>query len=356
MHYRAVARPLIPLFLMGIAPAMEVSPEVTIGGFGRGLAIAEVRQEANPRHSLATDVGQDEAAANFAGEGLLWGSYRVENYLVRMDLFASSDPEWKEPQGNLLLEQAFVEGSNDLGVVRIGRWRNTWLGWEGFHAPELFRVRHSAAWDWNVQNHALKPNRPFLSDGIGVRSPDGEVVQVELNVVNDVLGDGDSAGAADKAIGGAFRVQQPEVGMIELGWAWDPNSTTAEPGTDVNAFAVDLNGHWRGLRDAGWFFAGEVQAHRHPGLTVGSVRYGNDLILLGMAQYTLDERNACTLMIDWVERGFSAPDNEVLEYALSFTHRPHPRVRLDAEISYDNESADHADRYGMALAATVQLP
>ncbi len=344
------------LCVAGFASAVEVAPDVTSGGFGRGLGVAEVREAANSRHSPNANIGEREAAADFAGEGQLWVSYAVENYRMRVDIFASSDPEWAEPEGDLILEQAFVDATFQAGVVRIGRWRNTWLGWEGHHAPELTRVRHSAAWDWNVQNHALKPNQPFLNDGIGLRTPDGVMLQAELNIVDDVLGDGDSAGPADKAIGGAFRAQEIETGMIELGWVYDPNSTTAGPGRDEDAFGIDLNGNWTGLREAGWFFAAEAQYHYHPDLTVVGQRYGNDLILLGLAQYTLTEQTSLSVMVDWVERGFSASDNEVLEYALSATHRPHPRVRLDAEISYDNESANDADRYGLAIAATVQLP
>jgi hypothetical protein len=335
---------------------MDVAPAVTIGGYGRGLGIAEVREAGNAHHSPDHNVGDREAAVDFAGEGQLWVSYAVENYRMRMDIFASSDPEWADPQGDLILEQAFVDATFDAGVVRIGRWRNTWLGWEGHHAPDMFRVRHSAAWDWNVQNHALKPNRPFLSDGLGLRTPDGAVMQAEVNIVDDVLGDGDSAGPADKAVGGAFRAQHTDIGMIELGWVYDPNSTTAGPGRDEDALGADLNGHYNGLRDAGWLFAAETQFHYHPDLTVAGRRYGNDLVLLGMAQYSLTEQTSCCLMIDWVERGFSASENEVLEYALSVTHRPYPRVRLDAEISYDDETADDADRFGVAVAATVQLP
>ena len=349
--------PVITLaLLVGTLQAVEVAPDVEVGGYGRGLAIAEVRQAANARHSPTSDVGSDELAVDFSGEAQLWGRYRVENYRLRVDLFASSDPEWQTPDDGVLLEQAFVEGVYDWGVARLGRYRNTWLGWEGHHAPELFRVRHSAAWDWNVQNHALKPNQPFLSEGLSVRTPDGRGLQAEVHVVDDVLGDGDTSGSADKALGGAFRAANEEHGMIELGWAWDPNSTTAGPGRDVGAFAVDLNGHWKGLRDSGWLFAAEAQFHHHPDLTVAGQRFGNDLVLLGMAQYAFDEHTSGTVMIDWVERGFAAPDNEVVEYVLALTYRPHQRVRLDAEVSFDDETAAKADRYGVAVAATIMLP
>ena len=61
-------------------------------------------------------------------------------------------------------------------------------------------------------------------------------------------------------------------------------------------------------------------------------------------------------MVDWVERGFKAADNEVLEYALAVIHRPGARVRLEAEIAYDDESAADADRMTLAVAATLLLP
>jgi hypothetical protein len=349
--------PVLTLVLLASTlRAVELAPDLEAGGFARGLALAEVRQPANPRHSASTDVGRDEQAIEFVGEAQVWTRYQIGNFRLRADLFASSDPEWQTPVDTVLLEQAYVEGDFGWGIARIGRYRNTWLGWEGHHAPELFRVRHSAAWDWNVQNHALKPNQPFLSDGISVRTPDDGSLQAELHVVEDVFGDGDTTSSTDKAIGGAFRATDEEHGMIELGWAWDPNSTTAGPGRDVDAFGADLNGHWKGLQDAGWLFAAEVQFHHHPDLTVGGERFGNDLIVLGMARYDFDGKTSGTVMIDWVERGFAAPDNEVVEYALAVTHRPHPRVRLDAEVSYDDESADDADRYGVAVAATVMLP
>jgi hypothetical protein len=351
-----VCAPVIATALGATLPAVELAPSLTMSGHGRGTAIGESRDANNPRHSIGTDVGRHEGSFDAIGELQAGMQYRRDRWTLRADLFASSHPEWADPKEGILLEQAYVEGAFEAGVVRIGRYRNEWLGWEGHHAPDLFRVQHSAAWDWNVQNHALKPNRPFLSDGIALRTPDKSSFQAELHLVKDVLGDGDTSRASDVAVGGAFRLREAGVGMIELGWAFDPNSTATAPGRDTNAVAIDLNAHYTGLLDSGWFFAAEIQAHRHPELTVGNEVYGNDLIALGMVQVDVTATTALTVMVDYVERGFKASRTEVIEYAVAIIERPDPQVRLSGEVYWQDETAYRADRWGVALSAMVLLP
>jgi hypothetical protein len=242
-------------------------------------------------------------------------------------------------------------------TIRAGRFQNTWLGWEGFHTPELWRVNHSAAWDWNVQNHGLGPARPFVSDGVGAiyELPD-QGITVQGYVVKDVLGDVVGEKPDNVAAGGSVALKQH--GLGRFGVAVDPNSTITQDGTGSTATAVDVNGDITALRDQGWFFAGEVQWHHHPRLWVGGERWGNDLVVLAMANYRLpnDPRISFTAMVDYVERGFAASDNEVMEYAFAVLTKPRPRVLLNGEVFYWDESRANADSYGLAGVLLVMLP
>lgn len=142
------------------------------------------------------------------------------------------------------MEQAFIDfEQNSVVTWRGGRFQTTWLGWEGFHTADLWRVNHSAAWDWNVQNHSLKPNKPFVSDGVGLltRTPDG-VWGAEFYVIDDLLGDGDTTRGSDKAMGVSFCARKGDLGRLELGLSYDPRSVTnGTAGGDSHAFAIDLN-------------------------------------------------------------------------------------------------------------------
>jgi len=64
-----------------------------------------------------------------------------------------------------------------------------------------------------------------------------------------------------------------------------------------------------------------------------------------MANYTfLPGTASLTVMLDYVERGFAAKDNEIMEYAVAILTRPHPQVRLNAEVFYWDEAAANATR------------
>lgn len=91
-------------------------------------------------------------------------------------------------------------------------------------------------------------------------------------------------------------------------------------------------------------------------MALGPIRYGNDLILLAMANYAFNETVSATLMVDYVERGFSASDNELIEYAVAILTRPHPQVRFNAEIFYWDEQAENSDAWGSAVVVNLALP
>ncbi len=350
---------LLLLLLAASLPAVEIAPGFSIGGYGEAFVRGESRAANSPRHSLTNDLGQTESSIDFSSDAALKAAYSVDRFRLRLDVLVYSQPPFKQPDSPVLLEQAFIDFVQTPNVTwRAGRFQTTWLGWEGFHTPELWRVNHSAAWDWNVQNHSLKPNKPFVSDGVGalLMTEDGRH-RAEFYVVNDVLGDGDDTRGTDKATGASFSTVVPQAMRLELGLAYDPRSTNTGPNRgDAHAFAVDLNADITALKDRGWFFAAEAQFHHHPQLTVANERYGNDLILLAMANYAFDPELSATLMVDYVDRGFSAGDNEVLETAVALLTRPHPQVRFNSEIFYWSESADRADSYGLAAVALVSLP
>ncbi len=351
----------VPLLLMLSAalPAVELAPGFSLGGWGEAFARDETLQENHPRHSTTTQLGETENSVDFAAGAAIKAAYVIDRFKLRMDIVFTDKPQFVEPDSPVLLEQAFIDFNQNQNLTwRAGRFQTTWLGWEGFHTAELWRVNHSAAWDWNVQNHSLKPNKPFLSDGIGMLlSTADDRWHAEAYVVDDLLGDGDDTRGNDKAAGASLWTRIPAVGRVELGAGYDPRSTNAGAGNgDTHAFAIDLNADITGLRDKGWFFAVEGQWHHHPDLTVGDTLYGNDLVLLAMANYAFTEKVSGTVMLDYVERGFEADDNEIMEYALAVLTRPHQQVRFNGELFYWDESAEHADAWGGAMVINLALP
>lgn len=347
------------LFLASTLPAVELAPGLSIGGYAEGYARAGTFEANNPHHSKDENLGETDHHHDFSADAALKAAYRVDRFRLRLDVLAYDEAPFEHPGSRVLIEQAFVDFEQNANLTwRGGRFQNTWLGWEGFHTPEMWRVNHSAAWDWNVQNHSLKPNTQFVSDGVGTlfATDDGRY-HAEFYIVNDVLGDADDKRTIDKAFGTSLSTIIPQTARVELGLAYDPRSTAAEAGdSSAHAFAVDLNTDITAFKEHGWFFATEAQFHHHPSLTVGPTRYGNDLVLLAMANYAFSPEVSTTVMIDYVERGFSASDNEVVETAVAVLTRPHQLIRLNAEVFYWSESADNADSYGAAAVALISVP
>ncbi len=356
----ATVATIASMTLAAALPAVELSPGsgLTLNGYGEAFTEVGNRQANNPHNTtFGTPGARDETYIDFPSDLTLKIGYAYEDFVLRSDvIFASRD---QYDGDNVLLEQCFIDWKADpLVTIRAGRFQNTWLGWEGFHTPELWRVNHSAAWEWNVQNHGLAPARPFLSDGIGAMfSVPDKPITAGVFVVDDVLGDGPGQRPADKAVGASVAWKPPGVGRFELGMAFDPKAVNnGSANTSDNAFAIDVNADITAFKSQGWFFAGEIQVHRHPTLTIAGEHYGNDLVALAMANYRFDPRVSGTFMIDYVERGFAAGSNEVIEFAVAVLTKPRKQVMLNGEIFYWNETANKADTVGAAAVLLLMLP
>jgi hypothetical protein len=351
---RTLVPALAVLVAAGSAHALEVTgaPGLTINGYGEAYSEVGERE----RNSMRNVSGRDEGYVEFPSDAALKLGYAHEDFTLRVDVIVASQAQYDN--NNTLLEQCFVDWryTPDL-TLRAGRFQTTWLGWEGFHTPELWRVNHSAAWDWNVQNHGLGAPRPFVSDGVGAiyDVPDSGLT-LQGFVVKTVLGRVATEQPDIVAFGGGAVYKAKGIGRFELGLAFDPNSTMDKEGTGSNAAAIDVNCDITALREQGWFFAAETQFHRHPRLWVDGERWGNDLVVLGMANYRFQPKMSVTVMLDYVERGFAAPDNEVMEYALALLTKPRNHVLLNTEVFYWQETAKHADQYGAAGVVLVMLP
>jgi hypothetical protein len=352
--------PFIPL-LAAIAPlaAVELGPPGTglmLNGYGEAFAEIERRSANHPRNGTPAPR-EAETAIDFPADMELRLNYAVDRFSFRADFLIANRPLFDDD--DTLLEQAFVDWhATEVLTVRAGRSRTTWLGWEGFRTPEMLRVNHSAAWDWNVENHGLGPRRPFVTDGVGVLLANTDrSLTAELHVADDVLGEGPGSSASDKAVGGCVAWNLPEFARMEIGAAYDPDSVNNGDGTASDAYALDVNIDVTALLDHGWFMAAECQVHRHPGLTVAGQRFGNDLVALGMVNYAFAPGKASiTAMVDYVERGFAADDNELWEYAVALLTTPHKQVRLNLEVFVWDETADGADSYGGSAVILVALP
>lgn len=348
-------------------PALEVGPAgsgLQLGGWGEAFARAEHHDANNPKHTGAGGVGlEDEDDIDFSADALLKAKYGVEQFTLRLDVFVTNQPQFTDDENegnNVLLEQAFVDWQfHERAKVRAGRFRSDWIGWEGYHTPDLFRVNQSAVWSWNVRDHGEFENRPFLSDGVALflTAPE-DPLTLSFYVVEDVLGDAPSSEGTDLAYGLNLTWAPSWLGQIEFGAVYDAESmwdSTVDGGSDGAAF--DLNIDITTWRDQGWFFAGEVQYHIHGDLAAPvGWEFGDALMWLVMANYQVTDHVSLTAIVDSVDRGLDADDNEILEVAFAVLTRPHKQVRLNFEVFHWDESADDADAYGAAAVLLVELP
>lgn len=341
--------------------AMEVGPPdsgLQIGGWGEAFVRAEHHDRRNPNNSnVGTVNAADEDTIVFSSDALLKVAYQVDEFSFRLDVFASNKPQFDDGN-NVILEQAFIDWKfNDSATLRAGRFDTTWIGWEGFHTPNQFRVNHSAVWSWNVRDHGQLGNHPFVSDGLGIflKAPE-DPLTLSFFVVDDVLGDGPGAKGTDKAYGTNLTWSPTWLGQAELGAVFDPNSMTEDGLTSSNGAALDFNLDVTSFRDQGWFFAGEVQYHFHSHLSVAGPEFGDAFMWLVMANYTITDKVSLTAMVDHVDRGMDLPNNEILEVALAVLTRPRKQVRLNFEVFHWDESAANADSYGAAAVLLVELP
>src|SRR5688572_3862042 len=158
-------------------PAVEIGPPgsgLQIGGWAEAFARAEHRDANHPNNSGvgSGDPLEDEDDIDFSADALVKAAYAVDQFSLRLDVFITNKPQFNDDENggengnNVILEQAFVDWKfHDRATLRAGRSRNTWIGWEGYHTPELFRVNQSAVWSWNVRDHGDLWKRPFVSDG-----------------------------------------------------------------------------------------------------------------------------------------------------------------------------------------------
>ncbi len=316
----------------------DLLPGLTLSGFGEAHAELANNQAGSPRHADDARVGLDETVLTFPSDADLQMTYRYEDFTLRADLYASTVPVYDAQ--TILLEQAFIDYHVDSELtIRGGRFENTWLGWEGFHTPELWRVNHSAAWDWNLQNHAAPGETlPFLSDGAGIIYADGDLpVTVQAFVVQNVLGEGSGKRGGDNGVGGSVAWTADGFGRVELGLAYDARAALTTDGSYEGILAADLNVDLDRFQDQGWYFAAEAQAHRHPHFAVDGRLYGNDLTALAMANYAfVPGRASLTAMVDFVERGAAG-------------HRPRPD-RVRAGGADQAAQAGALQRRGLLLA------
>ena len=340
--------------------AMEVGPAgsgLFIGGWGEAFVRGEHRQANYLNNSqVGTPAATTENAIDFSSDAMLKVAYRFEDFSLRLDFLIFDKPQYGND--STLLEQAYIDWRGaDWATVRVGRFQSTWIGWEGYHTEDLWRVNNSAVWSWNIRDHGQLQKRPFLSDGVDLKlRSTTQPVTLDIVVVDDVLGDGPGTSGTDKAVGTSLAWAPADFGRLELGAVLDPRSMNDGDGSSSMGAAVDFNVDITALKEHGWFFAAETQYHHHNELAPGGQRFGEAVMLLGMANYAFTERVSVTAMIDWVDRGRALEDNEILEYALAILTRPATPVRLNGEVFYWNESADQADAYGAAMVLQLSLP
>lgn len=360
MRITVLATGMASAFGIAALPAVELGTDtgLTLSGYGEAFTNVGHRGANNWSNSRAFTPGaEDEGYVSFPSDLTLKLGYKYDDFTLRSDVIIASQDQYDGD--NVLLEQMFVDWrANDNVTVRAGRWQNTWLGWEGFHTPELWRVNHSQAWDWNVTNHGGGPPKPFVSDGLGLllSDPDSQV-SGGVFLVDDVLGNGPSSTPIDKAAGASVAWKPRGVGRFEVGVSFDPKAADDGDGTSSNGINIDCNADITAFRSSGWFFAGEIQFHRHPRMYVAGTHFGNARVALAMANYTfVPNKLSLTLMIDYVQRSYATPGFDLTEYAVALLTRPREHVRFNVEVFYVNERIYDADDYGGAGVLLVELP
>lgn len=355
---------LVPVLLtfasVAVLPAVEVGPPgsgLFVGGWGEAIMRGERRESAYPNKTPGVPAADDDNIVNTTADALLKVGYNIDEFSLRLDVLAFNKPQFDDGD-NVLLEQAFIDWRLSPEItVRVGRFRSSWIGWEGYHTPELWRVNNSAVWSWNIRDHGQLARRPFLSDGVGVTfTVPEQPLSVSFFVVDDVLGDGPGSRGSDQAYGTSILWSPAGVGRVELGAVLDPRSMNNGGGTSSTGAAVDLNVDIDAFKDQGWFFAAETQYHKHGHLGPAGPDFGDALMFLGMANYAFTPEISVTAMVDSVDRGRRLPDNGLIEYALALLTRPHRQARLNLEVFLWDESAKNADAYGVAAVLLVELP
>jgi hypothetical protein len=329
---------------------------LTVTGYGETFARVEQHDADNGKNTAAGLPGRrDETAIDFTSDLNLSLRYRADDFTLRADVFAFSKPQFGD---NVLLEQAFIDWqASEHLVLRAGRFQTTWLGWEGYHTPELWRVNNSAVWAWQTGNHGVGGPRPYVSDGAGFKYTFADArVTAEAYVVEDLLGDGPGQRPSDESYGGAITWRPAGIGKLKAAVGLDPNSEDNGDGTASTGAVFDLSGDITAFRASGWFLAGQVQYHEHSSLTVGGRRFGDAFMALAMAAYRITEKVEVSAMVDFVDRGLDVGQNEIREYALAVLTRPRKQVRLNAEVFFWDETAMDADAYGAAAVLLVHLP
>jgi hypothetical protein len=135
-------RHLIPLLaLPAVLPAFDLGGSgVTLSGYVETTGRIEQQQERNPHRQQRTSPGDTWIDAS--GDLALKLGWRADRFRAKADLFAYSRAPSADGQ-QVVLEQAFIDYEADEWLtVRTGRFQTTWIGWEGFHTPELWRVNH----------------------------------------------------------------------------------------------------------------------------------------------------------------------------------------------------------------------
>ncbi len=354
-------RYLVTFFALAIGPvpsacAVELAEGLTLNGFGEALLFVEHQDPGFPLKATADP--RDETLIDVAADIDLKLVYRIDDFRLRADLVVADQPVYAGD--NVLLEQAFVDWfANDAVTVRAGRFQTNWFGWEAYHTPDLWRVRHSLAWIWQTFDHGTGAARPivFLSDGVGIKlaAPGGWTF--EAFVVEDVLGDGPEQRGHDLAYGVSIAWKGEDFGRVELGLVYDANSMAVDAVTSDDGAAADLNVDITALEHVGWFFAAQLQYHVHGDFQLaGRSSVGDGVVALAMANYAFTPAISLTGMIDFVERGLDTSETEAIEYALALLTRPHAQVRLNTEIFFWDERVAEADAWGGAAALIVILP
>ncbi len=327
-----------------------------VGGWGEVFGRAE-HHEMNYRgnSNVGTPQAADENIVDTSADALLKVAYRVEDFSLRTDILFTD----AQTVGNsVLLEQAYIDWrASSWATVRAGRFLSTWIGWEGYHTDELWRVNNSAVWSWNIQDHGKLKQKPFLTDGVDFKLADPNApLTLDLVIADDVLGDGPSTTGTDKSYGVSLGWSPAGFGRVELSGVLDSHSMNNGDGTSSTGAAVDLNADITAFLDKGWYFAVETQWHDHGDLAPGGQRFGDAVMMLAMANYAFTEDISMTVMVDALDRGVSLDNNEVIEYAVAVLTKPQRQVRFNCEVFYWNETADQADAYGAAAVLNIFLP
>lgn len=289
-------------------------------------------------------VGDDDFDIRTAAQVEL--GYRVDDRIHgRIELYWTED-------GAVALEQALVTWAiNERTDLIAGRFES-WIGWEGADAPELYRVNPS----FFVDGPSLLGNGDPIGfmgvspDGLGVVGRPTQALEFGFAVVDHVFADpaGRDADAISAIAAATWALDGIVTVDLDLSYGRDE-------WPDGDVLGIDLNLEIDALRrDHGWLLAADLNYTDYDVDALAALQL--------MASYELPARAMrVSVMVSAVDPALddeADQDDAGIEFAAAWLANPIRQTGfvLGAELRYIAREAEEADEWGAFVQFLAVVP